>query len=178
MPFFNHAHALCAAALVSLGLLAGGCDEHPQPAEQDDETRPTAPEGFDEDDEAQDDGDEEAGAEGSELTRHTDEETQQCIDIVGRVMHCTSYEEFNDVLLSEEGGDWSADRLEEAAHFWSEPGAQRRTCEDVFEAAVDNDFQDDQARERVAQSVNEECEDFADILLETDMLEALGETDL
>ncbi|MFP4598640.1 MAG: hypothetical protein ACLFVJ_10340 [Persicimonas sp.] len=163
--------AAAAGALLLIG--APGCDEHPRPGleERQDEPPQVEPVADEPGTPAQ------AGEEGAELSEYTGPLMEQCIEVVGRVMHCTSEADFNELLVgngTEAVPGWTREELQKKAKFWLEPGAQRQTCEQLVTADQLNPFKVRDKLEKMAESANEQCVDFGELLLEMRALEALA----
>jgi hypothetical protein len=155
------------AIMTSAALVAAllGCEprEHPRPDEEAAADQPLAPS--------------EPLAEGE---RELDPATEQCVEVVSKIMSCSTQQPFNAVLLGDGGAGvpgLSVERMQEMVEFWQEPGGRARTCEQVLEDAQSNDLQQPQTRQSLLEATEEECVDFGEYLVDTDAMEALTRTE-
>ncbi len=167
---------LWATAVGTLLLIgSAGCDEHPNPGleERQEEEKETV---LDEPaDWAQ------VGEEGAELSEYTSPLMEQCIEVVGRVMHCTSEAEFNKLLVgngTEGVPGWTGEELQKKAKFWLEPGAQRQTCEQLVKANQLNPFKTPDSLSKMAEAANDQCVDYGEFLIEMGAMEALANVEI
>lgn len=167
----------------TLGLLMAtslSCDENPRQAEQQPEEQRESPQPVSPEEAPEPSG--QAGEEGSELAQYTGPLMEQCVAVVGRVRHCTTENQFNEILLGDgdAGGvaGWTQEELSRKTEFWSEAGAQRQACEDLVAADRVNPFKVGDQLDQMANATNEQCVDFGELLRELGALEALANVEI